>query len=447
MKLYKGLIYSLSAAVLLTGCAKEDPFVDPSYDGPTGTLMTRCLSLNIGNADGIEAATRAAVPSPDDFKVVIARKNAASSASTYAATPGSVEYNYSEMPEVLTLPADDYKAYAYFGDNKPAAWDEPYYYGESEFGIEANKITDDVDPIVAKLANIRVTIVFHATLLSAMNVNDPNNKVEVKMGDQGTAMTFTPEEKRSAYFRYVDQSQTLVATFNGNVDGNQVVQTKTHDNVQPGNHYRITFKLHGIDDEDPGTISSGVTVDASVEKVDMNRTIDGETEEILDDDWRPTQGGDEPNPPTPPTGPAPTATPLEPSGDFAGYDSIDLNAVNEVTDHLYCAWKVVSEAEGGFQAFTVDIISDTLTPEELEDVELKNHLDLINPGEFKDKLIGLGFPVEIGGEKEAEFNITGFLEMMAALGAANHEFKMTVKDANGTSVISLKLHTNKTRTS
>lgn len=441
MKLYKGLIYSLSAAVLLTGCAKEDPFVDPSYDGPTGTLMTRCLSLNIGNADGIEASTRAAVPSTDDFKVVIARKNAASSASTYGATPGSVEYNYSEMPEVLTLPADDYKAYAYFGDNKPAAWDEPYYYGESEFGIEANKITDDVDPIVAKLANIRVTIVFHATLLSAMNVNDPNNKVEVKMGDQGTTMTFTPEEKRSAYFKYVDQSQTLVATFNGNVDGTKVVQTKTHDNVQPGNHYRITFKLHGIDDEDPGTISSGVTVDASVEKVDMNRTIDGETEEILDDDWRPTQGGDEPNPPTPPVNEdkEPEITAVNPP---AGKVGIDLDKLNEVTENIYCVLKVSSTAEGGITEFNVVIDSKQLTPDELKGMGLSNELDLVNPGGLEDVIKRLGLPVNVGGMSEVTFDITGFMPMLAILGEGTHNFTLTVTDANGSTSKTLRLHTN-----
>lgn len=442
MKLYKGLIYSFGVAALLTGCAKEDPFASPEYDGPTGTLMTRCLAPTIGNPDGIEAATRAAVPSTDDFKVVIARKTAASAVSTYAETPGSVEYNYSEMPEVLTLPADDYKAYAYYGDNKPAAWDEPYYYGESEFGIEANKITDDVDPIVAKLANIRVTIVFHPTLLSAMSGND--NKVEVKMGGQGTGMTFVPTETRSAYFKYVDQSQTIAATFSGMVDGAQVVQTKTHDNVKPGNHYRITFKLHGIDDENPGTISTGVTIDASVEKVDMNHTIDGEPEEILDDDWRPTQGGDEPTPPGPgPNDPEKSGPKAEALTPGEGQVGINLDTDNEITDNLYCAWKVTSEAESGFQEFTVDIISNRLTPETLKSVGLTDHLDLINPGVFKEKLQGLGFPVEIGGQTLAEFSISSqFLGLMKNLGAGNHEFKMTIKDSNGTSIVSLKLHNN-----
>ena len=438
MRLYKGLTYSLAAVALLTGCANESPFVDVKTAGQTGSLMTRCLAPKLTNTEGVDAGTRAAVPSTDDFKVVITRNG--SSASTYSSTPGSVEYKYSEMPEVLTLPVGDYKVYAHHGENKPAAWDEPYYYGESTFGIDANKITDDVDPIVAKLANIRVTIVFHPSLISAMSAD---SKVEVKVGNQGV-LTFTPTESRSAYFKYVNKSSTLAATFTGIVDGADVVETKTEDNVAPGNHYRITFRMHGIEDDIPGTVQGAVTVDTTVEKIDMNHTVDGEKEEYFEDDMRPNQGGgNEPGPgPDDPAGPAPTAEALEPAGDFAGYDKLDLEADNLITDKLYCAWKVVSEAEGGFKSFDVEIISNTLTPGELSGVGLTNKLDLIDPGQYEEALSGLGFPVHVAGLSEAEFDITGFLSLMTALGAGNHEFKLTVGDANGISVFSVKLHNN-----
>lgn len=431
MKSYKGIFCSLAAVALLTGCANENPFVDPTTPdaGQTGALMTRCLAPKLTNTEGVETSTRASVPSTDNFRVVISRKkNTRDGSST-----GSVEYTYSEMPEVLTLPVGDYKVFADHGDNKDAAWEEPYYYGESEFGIDANKITDNVEPIVAKLSNIRVTIVFHPSLLSSMSAD---SKVEVKVGNQ--VMSFVPEETRSAYFRYVNQSQTLAATFSGNVDGADVVETKTHDNVAPGNHYRITFRVHGIDDDKPGTVEGMVTVDATVEQVDMNHTVDGEKDQLLDDDLRPSQGGgDEPDDPK---GPVPAAEALEPSGDFAGYDKLDLNADNEITDHLYCAWKVVSEAEGGFKTFGVEIISTTLTPGELSGVGLTDKLDLINPGQYEEALAGLGFPVNVGGMSEAEFDITGFLSLMQALGAGLHEFRLTVGDANGKAVFSVKLH-------
>ena len=430
---------SLAAGLLLSGCAKEDPFTGPA-DEAVGMLMTRCLAPTVTNPEGLEATTRAGV-STDDFKVVITRKNAARNAAGSSTQPGSVEYKYSEMPEVLTLPADEYKVYASLGDNKEAAWDEPYYYGESEFIIEANRVTDDAEPIVASLSNVRVTIMFHPSLLSAMS---DDSKVEVKVGDRG-ALTFMPKETRSAYFQFVDDSQTLTATFTGKVDGNDVTETKAYDNVAKGNHYRITFRLHGIEEDDPGTIQTGLTVDASVEKVDMNTTVDGEKDTYEEDDMRPVQGGgDEPTPPGPgpddPAGPKPSASALEPAGDYAGFTKLDLDNVNEITDKLYCAWKVVSEAEGGFLEFGVTIVSTTLTPEELSNVGLTDKLDLITPGEYEEDLAGLGFPVNIGGWKEAEFDITGFLTLMKALGEGTHQFKLKVRDANGTSEFNIRLH-------
>ncbi|MDE6523186.1 MAG: DUF4493 domain-containing protein, partial [Muribaculaceae bacterium] len=421
MKIYKGLTYSLAAIALLTGCANESPFVDVKTAGQTGSLMTRCLAPKLTNTDGVEVGTRADVPSTDDFKVVITRNGG--SASTYSSTPGSVEYKYSEMPEVLTLPVGDYKVYAHHGENKPAAWDEPYYYGESTFGIDANKITDDVDPIVAKLANIRVTIVFHPSLISAMSAD---SKVEVKVGNQGV-LTFTPTESRSAYFKYVKNSSTLAATFTGIVDGADVVETKTEDNVAPGNHYRITFRMHGIEDDVPGTVQAAVTVDTTVEKVDMNHTFDGEKEEYFEDDMRPNQGGEDDPTPVEPT--APQITSAKPTE--AGLIPVNLEAVNEVTENTYCVLNVVSTAENGIEAFDVIIESEKLNADELSNVGLSDKLDLVNPGSLEEPLTNLGLPVNVGGKKSVSFNITGFMPLLGVLGEGTHNFILTVKDANG----------------
>ncbi|MDE6083400.1 MAG: DUF4493 domain-containing protein, partial [Muribaculaceae bacterium] len=393
----------MATAALITGCANEAPFFDPTVSRETGRLMTSCLAPKLGNTEGVDVSTRANVPSVDDFTVVISREGNTRDGSA----EGSVEYTYSDMPEVLTLPVGDYQVYAFHGDNPDSDWDTPYYRGESSFGIIANKITDDVDPIVAKLANVRVTIKFHSTLLSAMS----EGNVKVNVGRLGEKV-FSPSESRSAYFKYEEESSTLAATFEGVIDGDNITQSITYDNVAPGNHYTITFRVRSIEDDDPGTVNGGITVDTAVEQVDMNKTIDGEDDNNLnagDYNDRPTQGGGEdpepskPDQPTPDEPKAPFANELDPADylpDFGGtdniyegFDKIDLKKVNEVTDHLYCAWKVVSEAEGGFTAFTVDIISDTLTPEELEGVELTDHLDLIEPGDFEETLKGLGFPV------------------------------------------------------
>ncbi|MDE5565181.1 MAG: DUF4493 domain-containing protein, partial [Oscillospiraceae bacterium] len=352
------------------------------------------------------------------------------------------EYTYSEMPEVVTLPQGKYVVTAYHGGNKEAAWDEPYYYGESSFSIKKDEVTDDVEPIVAKLANVRVTIVYHASLQGAMSAD---SHVDVKMGEQGTVMTFYPGETKSAYFKYVNQSQTLAATFTGTVDGGKISQTKTHENVAPGNHYRITFRLHSINQDDPGTVEGSLSVDATVEKVDMNVEVDGSSDpSYLDDDWRPTQGGgEEPEP-----GPGPDVPVETPPAIEAGKPTdnnmvpVSLDNVNEVEDNTYCVLDITSTAENGIEEFKVVIDSEKLTPDALEGVGLSSKLDLVNPGSLEGALTGLGFPVNVGGMKKVSFNITGFLPMLGALGEGTHKFILTVSDANGTTTKTLTLHTN-----
>ena len=429
------------AVVLAAGvasCSKEDPFVNGNGDEQTGKVLKSSLSVDLQNEEGLPAifnvATRAQAPTADDFTVDFIKDG---ESDPY------VSYVYGEMPEVVTLPVGAFKAVARYGQNEAAAWEAPYFKGETSFVVVADKITENVEPIVAKLSNVRVSIKFAPSLKAAMS---DDSKVVVKVGESATTLDFTAaDEERSAYFAYVEGSNTLTATFTGAVEGYPVVESKVYDDVKPGSHYAVTFKLHDVADDEEGTITPGLTVDATVEVENLTVTFDPEEDEVIEDDLRPVEGGgDNPGPgPEDPTAPAPKAEPIDSSNpDYAGFKRVDLDKENEVTSDLSCAWKVISEAEGGFKSFTVDIISDTLTPEELEGVGLQQHLDLVNPGEFKEPLAGLGFPVEIGGLSEAEFDITGFLSLMSVLGEANHEFKMTVTDANGTSVISLRLHTN-----
>ena len=54
----------------------------------------------------------------------------------------------------------------------------------------------------------------------------------------------------------------------------------------------------------------------------------------------------------------------------------------------------------------------------------------------------MGFPINIGGAKEAGFDITGFLGLLAVLGPGDHDFVLTVTDANGTTVSKVMLRTN-----
>lgn len=436
MKKYINLFLSVVVAASLGSCSKEDPFVGEDNEG-MGKVLKSALNVEIKNEEGIPAlyapATRAVIPAADDFTVDFIRDG--------QDTPYS-SYKYSEMPEVVDLPVGAFTAVAHYGDNASAAWEAPYFKGETKFIVVADKITDTVEPITASLSNVRVSIVFDSSLKAVMS---SDSKVTVKVGEVGSLDFTSADAERSGYFAFVENSCSLTATFSGNVDGDKVTESKVYDTVQPGSHYRITFKLHGFGEGDPGEINGGVTVDAEVEVVDMNVSLDPDDTTIVDD-MRPvegTDGPDNPDNPDEPVAPAITSASPEAGSEYASFHPVDLSVRNDVTDDLYCALKIISTADEGIKSFVVTINSEKLTAEELESFGLSQNLDLVNPDpSYAGALEGLGFPINVGGQKDVVFNITGFLTMLSALGPGDHDFVVTVSDANGTSTATLKLRTN-----
>ena len=83
--------------------------------------------------------------------------------------------------------------------------------------------------------------------------------------------------------------------------------------------------------------------------------------------------------------------------------------------------------------FKVKIISATLTPEELAGVGLADEFSLVNDTQFFESLKNLGFPVgdEVAGKSELDLSITNFLGVLNMLGAGEHNFEMSVTDAEG----------------
>ena len=81
----------------------------------------------------------------------------------------------------------------------------------------------------------------------------------------------------------------------------------------------------------------------------------------------------------------------------------------------------------------VKIISATLTPEELAGVGLAGEFSLVNDTQYFDSLKNLGFPVgdEVEGKTELSLSITNFLGVLNMLGAGDHNFEISVVDAEG----------------
>lgn len=90
-------------------------------------------------------------------------------------------------------------------------------------------------------------------------------------------------------------------------------------------------------------------------------------------------------------------------------------------------------APAGIKGFTVDIVSDTLTPEELQSAGLSDHIDLVNPGEMEVYLHSFGFPTgdAVRDQAEVGFDITDLVQrMLAHIGSGDSDFTLTVTDNN-----------------
>lgn len=417
----------LLGAVLALGfasCSKEDPFPgdgEVSY----GRFVKSALSVSLQNEAGVPDVygrpTRAGAPDVNEFHVQFIKAGE---------TTPTEEYIFAEMPEVVTLPIGDYTVKATFGQDLAAAWENPHYSGQSECTILEDEITENVEPIVCRLDNVRVSVDFDDSLLANMSAD---SKVTVYMGDgvNGRLDFTAADTEKSGYFAYMPESTTLAAEFNGTVEGYPTSETKAYDDVEPGRHYRITFKLHQAGEEDPGDVNTTLNVDATVEIVDMNMDVNPD-DDVIDDDMRPKE--EDPVKPDDPIDEkaAPAITAKAP---------INLETVNVYESGMECELYIHSEA--GIDAFNVQIVSPNLTADELASVGLAQNLDLVNPDpSYVDGLIGLGFPVRVGGQKDVTFTITSFLPLLGVFGPNQHDFVLTVTDANGTTTKTLTLKFN-----
>lgn len=432
MKKIKNIFLYTTVLLTTAACGKETPFSSEEISGE-GKFLSSSIAVDLKTEENLVRSEASGVPDVGEFTV--------SFFDTASSSEEPVRsYKYKEMPEVVTLPVGNYKVRAWFGgeygDGNNAKFDAPYYMGESaNFAVEKDKIVDSVDPIVCRLANVKVTILFDEHLVKS---SGDDLKVSVKVGESGS-LDFTPRTSQSGFFKYVEGSSTLAAEFSGTVEDLPTREVKTYDNVKPGNHYRITFKLHSVDPNEPGNIDpddpdNPINIDANVEYVDMagDPVNPSFNEEYLEDDRYPDEGpgnNDDPVDPKPGAGPEITAE-----------APIDLDKLNEVNAESKCVLNVKSET--GITGFLVVIDSNTLTPEELKGVELSDKLDLVNPGALEEKLKGLGLPVgaEVLNQKAVRFDISGFMPLLGLLGEGTHKFTLTVSDSNGSTSKTLQLH-------
>lgn len=414
---------------MLTVVSCSEHWTPPT--GSDGSLALGSMIVDVKeNANVIVSPGSRAAADVNNFQVTIYDKTGAEAGS----------WTYGQMPEIVTLAAGDgYVVKVKSHDVEKAAWEMPYYYGESKsFSIEKNKITE-VGTVTAEFKSIKVTVEFTDELKAIVS---DDVKVVIEANDEGL-ITFTKKEVEdgsAAYFEAVDGSTTMVAHFAGSIRGNAVDSKAPFTDIAAGQHRIVRYGVKiGPDVPEPdGSITpGGITIDTEIVEVD----VDGNTT-VVDPDIDPSDrpGHEDPENPDKPGPDEPT--PPGPGGEAATFTSETLDTeggINYSKDWVGDAIVTIDCPEG-FAKLEVVIDSDGLTPEVLEGVGLAKKFDLADPRELSEGLEGLGFPIgdAVLGKTTIDFNITEFVPLLNIY-PGKSDFIITVTDSKGaTSTLTLK---------
>lgn len=421
----------------LSSC-HDDPGIKPGTEKGTGSVQLTSMSIDMSDAEKViktGAGSRATVDL-NDFIVTITDKNSESFVRTY---------RYADMPEILTLPAgDSYVVEVESHAIAKAEWDRPYYKGSKEFSVTENEITQ-IGTVTARFSSLKVTIVFADDLRAVLG---DDVTVTVRSNDSGE-LVYTPDETRAGYFEVVENSTTMVAHFEGTVDGVKTVSATPFTNIQAGQHHIVTYSLKGgpTPPEQSGNIdpSGGIGIDTDIDVEDLSGNVNVD-EDTLPDDDRPgkenpddnndddnkgdggdNQGGGEDQ---------------QPAATFESYQSpnLSLTGVNTARDGFGNAIVLIG-CPKGIAHLVVKIDTDN---KEFEDIlgefNLPLTFDLAYPGDAGPALGSLGLSTgdEVIGHTEVQFNITDFVPLLVPY-KGNHTFTITVTDtANIAETMSLR---------
>lgn len=148
-------IAAICAALILPACNESwEPDVNPTGNG---SVALRSLGVEVDNAQKV-IDSRASVDVAPFIVTVRNDKNESQG-----------EWQFSQMPEILTLPVGNYTVDVVSHHVQKAAWEQPLFKGSQSFSIEDAKITD-IGTVVCKFANIKVSIRYEEELFKLLEI-------------------------------------------------------------------------------------------------------------------------------------------------------------------------------------------------------------------------------------------------------------------------------------
>ena len=344
------------------------------------------------------------------------------------------EWPYAEMPEIFELEVGDYKAVVFNNTTVDADFEAPYFFGESPFTITLNHVTD-VDKVVCKLANIKVSIRYEKGLYDLLQ---DDAKVTVSCGS--SSLLFKKDENRSGYFKA--NSDRLFVRFEGTINGQVETNFLDLSDVAPGQHRIITYSIKnlpvGPGNETGFVDPNGISIDTDVENEDLTTTVSNSEDPIPDHEEPGKEDPkDDPNK-DPNTDPDPPTPPADNTIEITAVDPLSFDHPNVVQDDYSTGAIVQIKAPNGISSFKVKIESTSSAfLDILEEVDVPTEFDLTDPGSYDETFTGFGFPIRdaVKGKTELDFDLSQLLPLLK-LGdgfPGTHSFILTISDSKGKS--------------
>jgi len=210
-------------AFFLGSCQKEEP----GPEKPKGLLKVNIgLFINVNEVNSNLKSTLGA----EDFKVSILNA---------AGEEVLLFEKASEMPAEIELEIGSYYVTANSNNNLPAAFENPYYYGESGlFTLIAG--SSQTVSVNCELANTMVSVVY------SDNVKSNFTNYVTTISSSAGSLTFTSSETRAGYFQPLPLNISATLTrqkSDGSIEN--ITLTGTIASPQPKKHYEIHVDAAG----------------------------------------------------------------------------------------------------------------------------------------------------------------------------------------------------------
>lgn len=315
-------------------------------------------------------------------------------------------FTYGERPsEPIALEGGVYKIAMSSGDMEGAAWESPIYAGEKEV-IITRKQTTEVEDLVCKLANIKVTVAYSADLVDQLDSD--YTKMTVALEDN--ALEYAYSETRGGFFAPVAAENTLKLTFNCRYkdETKDITMTNEIKGVKAAQWRKINVVVQHAAD---GTATIGIICDTWT--YDEEVTFDTSAslmEEVIPDD---------------------TDAPV------IVWENHDLSQPFELTDEMFDAEGNFTKsinldvtAKAALKSLVVKVSSDNsdFTNAYAEIMPLEE--DLCAPTASNAILKMMGYPTDAKDATTTRIKLASQADMLKSY-EGTHSYEITATDVNG----------------